>query len=61
MLLTNGVFFVDGALRADVSVRCEGGVIRQVGALSPLPGEDVLETALTLVEDLKLASEQKES
>lgn len=25
------------------------------------PGEDVLETALTLVEDLKLASEQKES
>ena len=25
------------------------------------PGEDVLETALTLVEDLKLASEQKGS
>ena len=43
MLLTHGVFFVDGALRADVSVRCEGGAIRQVGALSPLPGEDVLD------------------
>ena len=41
-----------------MSVRCEGGAIRQVGALSPLPGEDVLDAGgavLSRVRTLSLA------
>lgn len=43
MLIQNGVVFTQGKLRAGISVRAEGGVIREVGALSPRAGEEVLD------------------
>lgn len=43
MLIQNGVVFTAGALRGQVGVRTHEGVIREIGALEPRAGEDIVD------------------